>query len=225
MGADSIRAVILENHAAVTEGVTSWGRAADPVIDVIDAGGVLRNVWTGPGGEADVVIFDLGFVSQGQREFRELKELVKKGRKVVVYTEAPKDEVLLRCIDIGALAVVTKDEGRDHLIQAVHRAAEGLEYTGPAHGGAMATNSNPQRPDLPPREVEALLAWFACRTKKPAAEKMGISVKTLDTYILRARVRYEALGRSAPSQSALICRAVEDGIITWDEVRDMHKDS
>ena len=53
-----------------------------------------------------------------------------------------------------------------------------------------------------------------------AADSLGITPRTLDTFIRRARVRYANAGRPAPSKTALVKRAIEDGLITPEELHD-----
>jgi DNA-binding NarL/FixJ family response regulator len=215
--------VIVDDHEVVVDGVRGWCEAADPPIDLIDAEGLVANVWTGPGADADAVIFDLGLTENGN-EFGELRRLIESGRRVVVYTQDVSNLTLLRCIEMGARAFVTKTEGKEHLIAAVRKAAVGESYTAPTLGGAMVSDSRPNRPRLPAREKDALLAWFASKSKELAAEKLGISVKTVESYIARARARYDAVGRPARSKDQLILRAIQDGITTMRELDEMRQD-
>ncbi len=209
--------VIVDDHPMLTSGVRATFASADPPMDVVNAGARLADVWTGPGGEADVVIFDLQLTTERQ-EFGELRRLVDSGRRVVVYSQDASHATAIRCIALGALAYVTKREGPEHLVAAVRAAAQGLAYTPPSLSGALVSDSSPDRPHLPPQEVAALRAWFASASKKLAAQMLNISVKTLDTYISRARIRYANAGRNAPTKSDLVARALEDGLITLDEL-------
>jgi len=47
---------------------------------------------------------------------------------------------------------------------------------------------------------------------------MSISENTVRQYISRARAKYAATGRTAPSKDALLARAIEDGLIKPDEI-------
>ena len=206
-------AVIVDDHDVVADGVRTWCNQAEPPIELLDAHGRLINVWTGAGATADVVIFDLGLTANTQ-EFVELRRLLDVGRRVVVYTQDADNRSSIRCIDMGALAYVTKLEGRDHLIPAIRAAAGGNSYTPPSLSGAIAVDSNPNRPRLTVQEKAVLRAWFACSSKRLAAERLKLSPKTVDSYIQRVRVRYASVGRSAPTKSALVTRALEDGLTT-----------
>jgi DNA-binding NarL/FixJ family response regulator len=219
MAAELITAVIVDDHAAIAAGVRYWCEQADPPIGLIDAGDRLADVWTGPGAEADVVIFDLELVPRNP-DFGELRRLVDSGRRVVVYSQHTDNATAIKCIDLGALAYLTKREGPDHLVPAIRAAADGLAYTGPSLSGALAADDTPDRPRLSPRETEVLRAWFAASSKELVAAKLHITVKTVDTHIARVRVKYANAGRAAPTKSDLVTRALDDGVITLAELNE-----
>lgn len=208
-----ITAVIVDDHAAVAAGVRFWCARADPPIDVLDAGDRLAEVWTGPGALADVVILDLELAPE-RPNFGELRRLVDHGRRVVVYSQRADRATADKCMDIGALAYLTKREGERHLVRAVRAAAQGRSYSAPT--GVSA--DGPHRPRLSPRELEVLRAWFACASKDVVGARLNISAKTVETYIARVRVKYANVGRTAPTKSDLMTRALDDGLVTVAEL-------
>ncbi|ASR35212.1 LuxR family transcriptional regulator [Prauserella marina] len=216
-GDELITAVIVDDHAAIAAGVRYWCEQADPPIALVDAEARLADVWTGPGAAADVVIFDLELVPR-KPEFGELRRLVDSGRKVIVYSQHADDVTAIKCIDLGALAYLTKREGQDHLVSAIRAAARGLPYTAPSLSGALVADEAPGRPRLSPREVEVLRAWFASSSKELVAAKLHITAKTVDTHIGRVRVKYANVGRTASTKSDLVTRALDDGVITLAEL-------
>jgi hypothetical protein len=50
-------------------------------------------------------------------------------------------------------------------------------------------------------------------SKASVGRRMSISENTVRQYISRARAKYAATGRTAPSKDALLARAIEDGVI------------
>jgi DNA-binding NarL/FixJ family response regulator len=214
--ADVITAVIVDDHVAIVAGVKVWCKQAAPPISILDAGGRLADVWTGPGAAADVVIFDFELVP-GFPDFGELRRLVDSGRRVVVYSQHLDNATATKCIDLGALAYLTKREGQEHLVAAIRAAAQGRAYTGP-RSGAPVGDDDSARPRLSAREMQVLRAWFASSSKELVAGKLFITVKTVDTYIARVRVKYANVGRAARTKSELVSRALDDGIITLAEL-------
>jgi DNA-binding NarL/FixJ family response regulator len=219
MATELITAVIVDDHAAIAAGVRYWCEQADPPIHLIDAGDRLSAVWTGDGATADVVIFDLELVPR-KPAFGELRRLVDSGRRVVVYSQHADNATAIKCIDLGALAYLTKREGQDHLVPAIRAAAHGRGYTAPSLSGALAADDAPDRPHLSPRETEVLRAWFASSSKELVAAKLHITVKTVDTHIARVRVKYANAGRAARTKSDLVTRALDDGVITLAELNE-----
>jgi DNA-binding NarL/FixJ family response regulator len=217
IAASTITAVIVDDHVAISAGVRHWCEQAVPPIGIVDAGARLSDVWTGPGADADVVVFDLELVP-GNPDFGELRRLVDSGRRVVVYSQHVDNATVLKCIDLGALAYLTKREGPEHLVPAIRAAAQGLPYTAPCLSGAFVADDDSNRPQLSPREMEVLRAWFASVSKELVAAKLHITVKTVDTYIARVRVKYANAGRPARTKSELVSRALDDGIITLAEL-------
>ncbi len=124
----------------------------------------------------------------------------------------------METLDNGAHAYVSKDEGRDHLVDAVLAAAADRPYVTRSQAKAMLADRRPARPALSQQEVQALLLWFQGLSKASVGRRMSISENTVRQYITRARAKYAATGRSAPSKDALLARAIEDGVIKPSEL-------
>jgi two-component system, NarL family, nitrate/nitrite response regulator NarL len=83
---------------------------------------------------------------------------------------------------------------------------------------AMLADEGPARPALSQQERQALLLWFQGMSKASVGRRMSISENTVRQYINRARAKYAATGRTAPSKDALLARAIEDGVIKPSEI-------
>ncbi|QXJ21231.1 response regulator transcription factor [Actinomadura graeca] len=211
-----ITAVIIDNHSVIAAGVRTWCERARPPIRLIDAGNRLARVWTGEGGEADVVVFDLCMRVEKEPEFKELDRLVRQGRRVVVFSGEVGRDSVLRCMELGAMAYVTKDEGEEHLVPAIEAVARGGTYTGPQQAGIMVTA--PDRPALAESEIRALRAWCAGASIPRVAKRLGVSPRTVETYIERARKKYDDVGRPCPTKTLATLRMVEDGHLDVKEI-------
>jgi DNA-binding CsgD family transcriptional regulator len=82
----------------------------------------------------------------------------------------------------------------------------------------MLADQRPARPALSQQEQQALLLWFQGMSKASVGRRMSISENTVRQYINRARAKYAATGRTAPSKDALLARAIEDGVIKAGEI-------
>jgi two-component system nitrate/nitrite response regulator NarL len=207
--------LVFEDHPVVTEGVASWIRA-DPgqrvrlVLTARDLTG-LRAV-----PPADVVILDLEL--SGELVTAQIPELVAAGYRVVAFSGHTDPVIVMETLDNGAHAYVSKEEGSDHLVEAVLAAAADRPYVTRSQARAMLADQRPARPALSEQERQALLLWFQGMSKASVGRRMSISENTVRQYISRARAKYAATGRTAPSKDALLARAIEDGVIKPAEI-------
>ncbi len=83
-----------------------------------------------------------------------------------------------------------------------------------------AADSRPQfvRPSLSAREREVLLAWLRSDSKSRVAEELVLSLGTVNTHLTRIRAKYAEVNRPASSKAALVARALQDGLVTVDEL-------
>jgi two-component system, NarL family, nitrate/nitrite response regulator NarL len=211
-----VTVAIIEDHPVVTEGVTSWIRS-DPgqrvrlvqtARDLTELRAVLQ--------PADVVILDLEL--SGELVTAQIPGLVSAGYRVVAFSGHSDPAIVMETLDNGAHAYVSKEEGRDHLVEAVLAAAADRPYVTRSQARAMVADQRPARPALSEQERQALLLWFQGMSKASVGRRMSISENTVRQYISRARAKYAATGRIAPSKDALLARAIEDGVIKPDEI-------
>jgi DNA-binding NarL/FixJ family response regulator len=212
-----ITVAVVDDHPVVVAGVRAWCASATPPIEVVADGKNVSVAWLDPGASADVVVFDLQLDISGPA-YGDLKRLVDAGRQVVVYTMRDDRETALTCLDIGAFTYLTKAEGDQHLVSAIRAAATSMPYTPPVLSGALGTDTRPHRPKLTRRQIDVLLEWFHCESKEMVAQKLNLTVHTVNSYLDRVRVKYANVGRQAPTKAALVARAIQDGIVGLDEL-------
>jgi two-component system, NarL family, nitrate/nitrite response regulator NarL len=209
--------VIIEDHPVVTEGVVSWIRS-DPGqrVRVVQTARDLTGFRAAPGPPADVVILDLEL--SGELITAQIPGLVAAGYRVVAFSGHTEPSIVMDTLDNGAHAYVSKEEGRDHLVEAVLAAAADRPYVTRSQAKAMLADQRPARPALSQQEQQALLLWFQGMSKASVGRRMSISENTVRQYINRARAKYAATGRAAPSKDALLARAIEDGVLKPGEI-------
>ncbi|QEN11960.1 response regulator transcription factor [Mycolicibacterium sp. ELW1] len=211
------RVAIIDDHDVVHAGVEAWCARADPPIEVV---GSFTNPadyfarFPDPAGpDVDVVLLDLQI--DGHRpEWTALSRMCQAGQRVIVYSHMFTDEVILSCLEMGALTYVVKSEGERHLIDAIQAARDGQPYVAPRMANAMLNGNTVGRINLSEREKEVLVAWFQTESKDLVGKRLFIAPTTVRTHLQRARAKYAAAGRPAPTKSALLARAVEDGILS-----------
>ena len=212
-----VTVAIVEDHPVVTEGVASWIRS-DPGrrVRLVQTARDLTGLRAGLRLPADVVILDLEL--SGELVTAQIPELVAAGYRVVAFSGHSDPAIVMETLDNGAHAYVSKEEGRDHLVEAVLAAAADRPYVTRLQARAMLADQRPARPALSQQERQALLLWFQGMSKASVGRRMSISENTVRQYISRARAKYAATGRTAPSKDALLARAIEDGVIKPGEI-------
>jgi DNA-binding NarL/FixJ family response regulator len=210
---------VIDDHEAIHAAVQLWCLRANPPI--FFAGGfasVKRFFDRHPSQHSvDVVVFDLE-LDERRPDFTGLEKVVNAGHRVVVYSHLTADEIILRCLEIGAVTYLVKSEGSRHLTDALRAARTNQPYLGPRMAGAMLKDQSTGRPNLARREKEVLIAWFQTESKDLVASKLQIASTTVRTHLQRVRAKYAAVGRPASTKSALVARAIQDGIITADDL-------
>jgi two-component system, NarL family, nitrate/nitrite response regulator NarL len=211
-----VTVAIIEDHPVVTEGVASWIRS-DPGqrLRLVQTARDLTELAAVPP-SADVVILDLEL--SGELVTAEIPGLVAAGYRVVAFSGHSDPLIVMETLDNGAHAYVSKEEGSDHLVEAVLAAAADRPYVTRSQARAMLADQRPARPALSQQEQQALLLWFQGMSKSSVGRRMSISENTVRQYISRARAKYAATGRPAPSKDALLARAIEDGVIKPAEI-------
>src|SRR5699024_5267429 len=74
------------------------------------------------------------------------------------------------------------------------------------------------RPHLSRREVEVLRCWLLSDSKSEVSAKLHVAPGTIKSHLHRIRGKYEAVGRNAGTKASLVARALQDGILTIEEL-------
>lgn len=211
-----IAVAIVDDHDVVHAGIEAWCQAADPPIALVGSFTDPAEVDHPELLDVDVIILDLQF-REGRPELDIVRRFAR-SHPVIVYTMSTDTATVLTCLDLGAACFLTKSEGRRHLVAAIHAAAANTAYVGPTMAGAIADDRGDERPILSPREQEVLLHWFRTESKQLVAAALFITPATVSTHLARVRTKYAAAGRPASTKAALVARALQDGLVTLDDL-------
>lgn len=75
-----------------------------------------------------------------------------------------------------------------------------------------------RRPSLTAREIEVLILWLKQESKTTTGRDLYITTSTVRTHLQRIRQKYMDVGRPARTKSALVIRAIQDGLVDIDEM-------
>jgi two-component system, NarL family, nitrate/nitrite response regulator NarL len=146
---------------------------------------------------------------------RVVADLSDQGHRVVVYSIHYKPMIVEAMMKAGARAFLDKQTERDRFVDTVVAVAHDLPVVTPSMAGGLL-----QAVHLSRREQEALRYLFQGMSYAAIARAMYISVDTVKQYLERARAKFAAAGRPCPSNTVLLARCMEQGLITPQEVDD-----
>jgi DNA-binding NarL/FixJ family response regulator len=216
----AISIVVVDRQAVVHAGLRSWLAGSDPEIKIVDHffdPAQFRSAYPTATPDVDVVLCALEYGGHGP-DFGALSQMCRLGHRVIVYSHHVTDEVILTCLDVGALTYVATSESEDHLCEAIYAARSDTPYVSPRMARALLNDRTVGRPHLSKREREVLVAWFQTENKELVGRRLFIEPSTVRTHLQRVRAKYAAVGRPAHTKAALIARAVQDGILSIDDL-------
>lgn len=159
------------------------------------------------GHKPDVLILDLNMPGRPSLEaIPDIRE-ASPGTKIVVLTMQKEPGFARQALQLGVLGYVLKEAADDELVQAVRQAAAGQTYLQPALGARLAAEPEAKPGDLSERETEVLRLIALGHTNAEIAEKLYISVRTVETH--RAHIQ-QKLG--AASRADLVRDALSRGL-------------
>ena len=138
----------------------------------------------------DIVVLDITMPGRGGIEV--LKELKTQKPKlpVLILSMHPEDQYAVRVLKAGAAGYLTKESVQDELVKAIKKILGGGKYVSPSLAEKMAFDletktEKPLHETLSDREYQVMLLIGLGKTVSQIAEKLSLSVKTIDTYRTR----------------------------------------
>jgi DNA-binding NarL/FixJ family response regulator len=182
-----IRLVLADDRALVREGIRrvladfpDIGVIAETStrIDLLD----LLERTTGP---ASTTVL-LGVVDDWARIIAMIPSLRRSGLHVLVLATEPDPRYVGRAVSAGAAGAVTTDATPAELAEALRRAATGKRpRRGRSDTSSTARPDERPLPELSSREFEVMRMLGSGRSVVEAAERLGLSPKTVGTYRTR----------------------------------------
>jgi DNA-binding NarL/FixJ family response regulator len=215
MSADSIRVLIVDDHAVVREGLRAFLQIQDGIEVVGEAADGAGSVELAAELAPDVVLMDLVMPGplNGVGAMRALRERVPHSR-VIVLTSFLDDERLMPAVQAGADGYLLKDVEPSELVRAIRTVQAGEAMIAPTVAGrllrtlAAPRGSGPgDGEQLTRRELEVLKLIVGGRSNKRIAFELGIAEKTVKTHVGHLLGK---LGVTDRTQAALL--AVQSGL-------------
>lgn len=186
-----IRLLIADDHAIVRTGFKALVARQPDMIFVGEAHNAEQLLAVAEHVRPDILVVDLQMPGGGSLEaIRELCQ-IPDGPRAVVFTafESPTDVLL--AFRAGASAYVVKGSNPETVITAIRAVHRGQRYLDPTLGDAFGLQIDPaatsEAPAVPlsPRETQILELIAMGHTNKEMADRLGIGVKSVETYRFR----------------------------------------
>jgi two-component system, NarL family, response regulator NreC len=204
----AIRVVLGDDHHLVRRNLRLLMEREEGIEVVADAGdlrGVIRQFH---GHRPDVVVLDLSVPNGASVEAIRTMRARSPQTQIVVLTMDDDPAFALQAIEAGAIGYVLKDWADPDLLQAVRNASLGEGYVSRRVASLLkAMRASTKRDNLSPREVEVLRLIALGHTSAEIAEKLHLSVRTVETH--RSRI-HRKLGLS--TRAELVRYALRRGL-------------
>ena len=208
------RVVIVDDHDLFRSGVHA--ELKDRVAVVGDAGSVSEAIEVIAREQPDVVLLDVHMPDGGGVEVIRRVIAAQLGVRFLALSVSDAAEDVIAVIRAGARGYVTKSISGSDLADAVHRVAEGDAVFSPrlagfvldAFAGEAPSGEDPELDQLTPREREVLRHIARGYMYKEIAQRLGISVKTVEAHVSAVLRKLQLSSRHELSRWAVQRRLV-----------------
>ena len=204
---ETIRILIVDDHAVVREGLRTFLELQDGLEVVGEAGDGAEAITTAERVRPDVVLMDLVMPRlDGVDAMRELRTRVP-GARVIILTSFADDDRLLPALRAGAAGYLLKNVEPQELARAIRVGHAGEALIDPTVGARLVEalgeerGDDSRREELTPRETEVLELIGRGYANKRIALELGVAEKTVKTHVSHVLAK---LGVSDRTQAALL---------------------
>ena len=204
-----IRLLVVDDHPVVREGVrTLLNRQPDMEV-VGQAGNCSAAMASALELKPDVVLLDITMGDEsGLAVIRELRKRLPRS-KVLVLTVHEEEAYLRRALELGATGYVLKQAADAELAVAIRAVARGDVFVYPSLSRVLLRDMHRTDEEedsyesMSPREKEVLRLVALGYTNQEIANKLFLSIKTVETYRARVVDKLDLKSRSALVRYAL----------------------
>jgi len=204
-----VRVVIADDHAIVRRGLRALLDAVagfEVVAEADDVQSARRYV---RGHHPDVLVLDLNMGAESSLGSIPVIRAESPDTQIVVLTMQDEPAYAREALTAGALGYVLKEAADSELVDAVRAAYAGESYLNPKLGARVAATPVGPPGGLSDREVDVLRMIALGHTNTQIAERLFLSVRTVETH--RAHIQ-QKLGLE--DRAALVQYALEHRLIS-----------
>jgi DNA-binding NarL/FixJ family response regulator len=179
-----IKVYIVEDHSIVVEGIRSLleDEREFEVVGYAGTGKDCLNFFLTH--TTDIILMDISLPDMNGIDLCKIIKKKYPGIMILALSTFNQAIYISKMMESGASGYLLKNSGRQEIIQALHDVAKGKTYLSFEAGQALKSSGlkNPDRPILTKREKEILQLITEGLTNIQMAEKLFISVDTVDTH-------------------------------------------
>jgi DNA-binding NarL/FixJ family response regulator len=190
-----IKVIIADDHVIFRQGLLKLLQSATDIAVIGEAGEGHESLGLIKKEKPDVAILDISMPGLSGIEIVKEIEMLGLAAKVVFLTMHNDPLTAKKAMQSNALGYVLKDDAFEDLLYAIRTVALGKTFISPSISEKILKSGKPKETDkriLTEREQEVLRLIALGLTNKKIAEKLVISVKTVDTHRTRILQKLDA---------------------------------
>ncbi len=164
------------------------------------------------GGSPALVLLDLR-LADGSSPATNVARLRAAGAGVLAFSSGEDAHLVREALRADVLGLLRKSAPVPVITYAVERAVLGMPVISSEWAHAVESDPQIDEAGLSPREAEVLQLFADGARSQVVADRLHITLGTLEDYLRRIRAKYTRIGRPAPTKIDLYKRAVEDGLL------------
>ncbi|HSI79769.1 MAG TPA: response regulator transcription factor [Solirubrobacterales bacterium] len=200
--------VLADDHTVVRSALRMLLEAEEDLDVVAEAGTAAEAVRYCMGHKPGVLVLDLNMPGEAGLEAIPKVREASPETAIVVLTMQDDPAFAREAMQAGVLGYVLKEAADDELVNAIRMAAEGRTYLQPELGARLASEPAAVGDDLSDRELEILRLIALGHTNSEIAEKLFLSVRTVESH--RAHIQQKL---RMTKRSELVRYALEHGLL------------
>lgn len=189
----NIQIGIFDEHRLVMEGISALLSQVSDVDVVFKCYDKTKLSETLKANTTNILIINIHELSTAIINLISQLSLSNSKTKILVFSMSNSEEMILKIIKAGAKGYLTKEADKNELIEAIYTLRNGYDYFSKSithllinkYITRIKSKEEPQKTDvenLSARQVEILKLWGENYTNKEIADKLFISLRTVETH-------------------------------------------
>jgi two-component system, NarL family, response regulator NreC len=203
------RVLLADDHVIVRDGVGTLINSQDDMEVVGEVGETAGLLAKASELKPDVIVMDITMPGGGGLKAQEVLKRTVPGAKVIFLTMHRDAAYVRSAMSSGAAGYLTKAAAHTELMRAIRTVIAGKRYIDSTVSASLLPAEERQS-KLTPRELQALKLFVTGHSYQEIAEKLCISVKTVETYKAHIQTKLQLRTRAEMYQYALNAGVLND---------------